>query len=222
MKLQFHIQKILRSSEYSFSLSIHHETACRSLVVTGPSGSGKTTLFRMVAGLLRPDTGRIQVGNTLFFQDSPSVWLKPQQRKLAYLFQNHALFPHLTVRQNIAFPLIQGLFNSRRSQTFPEVEEWMERFELMKLAHHYPHELSGGQQQRVALARALVGKPELLLLDEPFSMLDSHLRHKLRDELKELQGKLQCLFMLISHDEADIEYFGEDILHLENGKNIKE
>lgn len=219
MIFQIKISKKLQNSYHFFQLNIDYQSDQNSIVIVGSSGAGKTTLLRMVAGLMKPDTGIIQVQENIYFDSSQTINLKPQQRNLAYLFQNYSLFPHLTVQQNIAFPLVQGIFNPRRQQTFAEVRKWMQRFELIDLAYQYPHELSGGQQQRVALARALVTRPQLLLLDEPFSMLDSRLRHKLRYEVKAIQKQLQCLLIVISHDDEDVECFGKALLSLKNGVN---
>lgn len=218
MLFQFNIRKKLQGTRHYFHLDIEYASNARSIVVSGPSGSGKTSLLRMIAGLVSPDTGRIEIDGHVLFDAGQNINLKPQQRNLAYLFQGYSLFPHLTVQQNISFPLVKGIFNPCRSCQFESVRLWMERFELTELAGNYPHELSGGQQQRVALARALVTEPGLLLLDEPFSMLDSRLRHKLRYEVKDIQNQIHCLLMVISHDDEDIDCFGEHVLYLNHGK----
>lgn len=221
MLFQINIQKLLKNSHHSFHLDVNFMSECRSIVVSGPSGSGKTTLLKMIAGLISPDNGSIQIHHKSFFDRQQKINLRPQERNLAYLFQSYSLFPHLTVKQNISFSLVKGIMNPRVGQDFTIVQDWMNRLEIIDYSECYPHELSGGQQQRVALARALVAQPDLLLLDEPFSMLDSRLRRKLRYEIKKIQQQLQCLMIVISHDDEDVECFGEDILFLGGRENYE-
>ena len=217
MIFQINLKKLIKNHHHVFQLNVDFFSQNRSVVIFGPSGSGKTTLLKIIAGLNSPDCGLIKINNKIFFDQKHKINLVPQKRKLAYLFQGYSLFPHLTVKQNISFSLVKGIFNPRVSQDFAIVKDWMNRLEILNYAEYYPYQLSGGQQQRVALARALVAQPDLLLLDEPFSMLDSRLRRKLRYEIRDIQQRLQCLMMVISHDDEDVECFGEDILHL--GKN---
>ena len=143
--------------------------------------------------------------------------LPPQARNVAYLFQDYALFPHLSVRQNIAFGLARGWFNPRRNHASEAVDYWIEAFHLGEVAHQAPHELSGGQRQRTALARALVAQPRALLLDEPFAALDPGLRVELRAELDALQRRLQVPMVLITHDPQDVAVFGEQVLQMRAG-----
>lgn len=218
MNFNWNIQKILLTPQSSFQLTLEYASSCQSVAIFGPSGAGKTTLIKMIAGLVTPDTGFINIGDRIFFDEIQQINLKPQQRNLAYFFQAYSLFPHLTVQQNISFSLKRGIFNPTKHQFSKEVEGLLERFELSHLAHQYPHELSGGQQQRVALARALITKPKLLLLDEPFSMLDYQLRQRLRDEIKNIQQQINCLLLIISHDPEDIDFFADDVLFLEDGQ----
>ncbi|MDI2091300.1 ATP-binding cassette domain-containing protein [Commensalibacter oyaizuii] len=220
MNFNWNIQKTLLTDQRSFQLNLEYASSCQSVAIFGSSGSGKTTLIKIIAGLLMPDTGFIKIQDCIFFDNIQKINLKPQQRNLAYFFQFYSLFPHLTVQQNIAFSLKKGIFNPSKNQYKTEISELLERFELSNLAYHYPHELSGGQQQRVALARVLVTKPKLLLLDEPFSMLDHQLRQRLRVEVKSIQQQIGCLLLIISHDSEDINFFAEDVLLLENGKLV--
>ncbi len=134
------------------------------------------------------------------------------------MFQEYALFPHLTVRQNVAFGLDGGWRNPRRDVASDAVDRWLRAFELGALAQRYPDELSGGQRQRTALARALVGAPRALLLDEPFAALDAPLRRRLRAELAELQVLSALPMLLITHDEADVEAFADEVIEIEGGR----
>lgn len=218
MNFNWNIQKTLLTNKRSFQLNLEYASSCQSLAIFGPSGAGKTTLIKMIAGLITPDTGHIHIKDRVIFDKRQKINLKPQQRNLAYFFQNYSLFPHLTVQQNIAFPLKKWIFNPTKNKNYTEISALLEKFELLNLAHQYPHELSGGQQQRVALARTLITKPKLLLLDEPFSMLDCQLRQRLRVEIKHIQKQIGCLLLIISHDLKDIDFFTEDVLSLEDGK----
>lgn len=220
MQLELDIQKTLYSAKHSFHLNVKFNSDSKRIVIFGPSGSGKSTLLKTIAGLLTPDSGHIKVAGKTLFNSHEKINIKPQQRNLAYLFQNYNLFPHLTVRQNISFALTKGIFNPRQSKHYPIVDTWLKNFELTQLVNHYPHELSGGQQQRTALARALVTNPEVLLLDEPFAALDKHLREKMRSEVNALQLQLDIPMILITHDIEDVDCFGEHILELNNGNSI--
>ncbi len=165
------------------------------LALLGPSGCGKSTTLRLIAGLEVPDAGSIQVGGTVVVGNR--VWLPPQRRRVGMVFQDYALFPHLTVAGNIAYG-IQGR-SGRDSRV-------MELLELVSLAGHgdaYPHQLSGGQQQRVALARALAPEPALLLLDEPFSSLDPGLRQQLRTDVREILRQSGTTSLLVTHDQEE-------------------
>ena len=187
----------------------------------GPSGAGKTQTLqgdRRLAAARQGPGARWPTGRSI---DSASAsCLTPQERQLAYLFQDYALFPHLTVRQNIAFGLKRGWLNPARSFTDAAVERWIGAFHLEPIAGHYPHQLSGGQRQRTALARALVNDPTALLLDEPFAALDNALRQRLREELKELQEQLRIPLLLITHDDEDLRVLAHDVVHLQDGRVV--
>ena len=172
--------------------------------------------------MLTPDAGHIRLeGNTLY-DASSQICLPPQARRLAYVFQDYALFPHLTVYQNVAFSLRHGWRNPpshpERSQWHPSVARWLDAFGLTSLASQYPSELSGGQRQRTALARALVTEPRALLLDEPFSALDPHLRATMRQELLALQQRLRVPLILITHDVEDAEVLGQHVVQMQDGR----
>ena len=212
------LHKLLRQGETRFALDVHFSSAAQRVVLHGPSGAGKTQTLRMIAGITAPDAGRVSVAGRVLCDIGAGLSLSPQQRRLAYVFQDYALFPHLTVRQNIAFALSAGWRNPSRTAHDPGVDHWLRSFRLEAHAAHYPHQISGGQRQRTALARALVTQPTALLLDEPFAALDKHLRQSLRQELKELQIELQLPLLLITHDEDDIDSLAEKVVHLEAGQ----
>jgi molybdate transport system ATP-binding protein len=214
------IQKQYQTAKRTFALDVQLQSNAQRLVLYGPSGAGKTQLLKILAGLVEPDTGFIHFSNSVLFDRQQSIHAPPQTRRLAYMFQDYALFPHLTVVQNIGFSLTKGWLNPPRHRTPPEVEVWLEKFDLQPLADQYPHQLSGGQSQRVALARALVMSPNALLLDEPFSALDDRLRHSLREALSDLQAQLSIPMILISHNQEDVRWFGDDIVHLSQGKVV--
>jgi molybdate transport system ATP-binding protein len=197
------LRKQLRHGDTRFALDVRFSSTAQRVVLHGPSGAGKTQTLRMIAGITAPDAGRVAVAGRVLCDTSVGLSLSPQQRRLAYVFQDYALFPHLTVRQNIAFALSAGWRNPSRLEAH---------------AGHYPHQISGGQRQRTALARALVTQPAALLLDEPFAALDKHLRQSLRQELKALQEALQLPLLLITHDEDDIESLAEDVVHVDAGQ----
>lgn len=204
----------------SFHLDVQYQSDAKRLVLFGPSGAGKTQILKMIAGLIQPDEGYIQFNGNALLDTQRSINQKPQERSLAYVFQDYALFPHLTVRQNVAFSTNPSWFNKGKLYTTPGVDEWLDKLQLSELADHYPHQLSGGQAQRVALARAFVSKPQGLLLDEPFAALDQNLRRALREELQSLLQELSMPMILISHDPEDVAIFGEEVIAIDGGKRI--
>ncbi|MBV8680026.1 MAG: ATP-binding cassette domain-containing protein [Aquitalea sp.] len=214
------IRQTLRSGSRSFELDISIRSHSQQLVVHGPSGAGKSMLLRAIAGLSRPDAGHIRLDGRSLFDSSNRIHLSPQQRQLGYLFQDYALFPHLTVRQNIGFGLQRGWFNPARRHRSAAVDYWLEAFGLNAQSDQLPATLSGGQRQRTALARALVAKPRALLLDEPFSALDPALRSQLRTELAELLQRLDIPMLLITHDAEDIRSFGQHTIYLQDGRMV--
>jgi len=178
------------------------------VVLFGPSGAGKTTILRCLAGLERPVSGFIRVGDAVWFDAARGLCRTPQERDVGFLFQEYALFPHLTVVENIGYGLA-GLPKAARRE---KVDSTLERFDLAGLADRRPRQLSGGQQQRVALARVLVRTPRLLLLDEPLSALDASLRGELRGELARVLDALNIPVVLITHDAAEAADLADVVL----------
>ncbi len=212
------LRKTLQADERRFVMDVRLRTDSRRVVLFGPSGSGKSLTLRAVAGLLRPDSGHIAVNGRVFYDGASHLCLPPRQRRVAYLFQDYALFPHLTVGQNVAFALRGGWLNPRRRGMPAQARRWIEAFELGPVVNSYPSQISGGQKQRAALARALAAEPELILLDEPFSALDAQLRGKMRVELRRLLDGLPVPMMLITHDPADIDALGDAVFEVRDGR----
>lgn len=218
MTIQVQIRKQLQADDRRFQLDINFSSDSKRIVLFGPSGAGKSLTLLSVAGLLTPDEGIIRINERQLFNNECNINLPPQQRKVAYLFQDYALFPHLTVAQNIAFGLQSGWLNPLKANSSPVVKKWLTLFELNTTANSYPHQLSGGQRQRVALARALVLDPDVLLLDEPFSALDPALRDRMRNELSMLQQQLDVPMLVITHDPADVAVLGDAVFEIRDGK----
>ncbi|MGZ5185347.1 MAG: ATP-binding cassette domain-containing protein [Caldimonas sp.] len=206
------------AAERRFELAVEFRSAAQRLVLFGPSGAGKTLTLKAIAGLLRPATGRVQLRGAQLFDASRGIDVPAERRGLGYVFQEYALFPHLTVRQNVAFSAKKGWRNPPRSWSDSEVERSLAALDLVALAGRYPDQLSGGQRQRTALARALVSAPQALLLDEPFAALDAPLRRRMRAELAEMQARLAIPMLLITHDEDDIASFADDVVQIEAGR----
>jgi molybdate transport system ATP-binding protein len=186
------------------------------MVLVGESGSGKTTLLRLLAGLLDPDRGRIEVDGEAWFDGAAGRRRDAAERAVGYVAQDYALFPHLTAAENVAFGLRASGVAAR--ETAKRAAAALDRLGVGALAKRRPHELSGGQQQRVAIARAIVLDPRLLLLDEPLSALDAQTRRAIRGELRRLLAELPCTTLYVTHGAAEALAFGERITVLENGR----
>ncbi|MBC9206479.1 ABC transporter ATP-binding protein [Roseomonas aerophila] len=186
------------------------------VTLLGPSGCGKSTTLAAVAGLDRADGGRIQVGNTVYFDAQRGIYLPPEARGCGLVFQSYALWPHMTVQDNVAFPLtlrkVAGPERRRR------IEEVLALVEMERFAKRYPHELSGGQQQRVALARTLVYQPAILLLDEPLSNLDAKLRDRARAWLGELRTRLRLTTIYVTHDQIEALSLSDRVVVMNGGR----
>ncbi len=216
MRLSVAIAKHLQSDRREFRLDVSFESDADITILFGPSGAGKTLTLQAIAGLLRPDRGAIRVGDQLLFDSAQRVDVPTRQRDIGFVFQDYALFPHLTVAQNAAFAFSRGWRQPRTTIT-PNLQ-WLESFDLAACANAYPAQLSGGQRQRVALARALAATPRLLLLDEPFAALDAPLRARLRDELLTLQRSRGVPMVVITHDPDDVAALGGRVVHLQGGQ----
>ncbi|MFD2638585.1 ABC transporter ATP-binding protein [Piscibacillus salipiscarius] len=180
--------------------------------ILGESGSGKSTLLRLIAGLEMPTKGNIMVGDDCMC--SQSKFVQPEKRGIGMVFQDYALFPHMTVKENIQF----GLLKWSRKEKKARLQEVLELVNLEGYEKRYPYELSGGQQQRVALARALAPKPKLLLFDEPFSNLDADLQIKIREELRKILKTTGVTSIFVTHDQEDAQALADRIVILKNGQ----
>lgn len=218
MTIRVDIRKTLRAGERTFQLDAQFASASKRVVIYGASGAGKSQMLKAIAGLSRPDSGVIELDGRRLFDSCAGIDLPAQRRRVGYLFQDYALFPHLNVRQNIGFGLQRGWFNPAPRGEPEAVRYWLEAFGLAEVAHQRPGELSGGQRQRVALARAIVCEPAALLLDEPFAALDPALRVRMRSELDALQRRLDIPMLLITHDPEDAATFGGHVLTMADGR----
>ena len=197
-----------------FSLNIDLHVAGEIVVLLGPSGAGKSLTLQSVAGLITPDSGLIKLGERTLFDSTTGVNLPPQQRRIGYVFQNYALFPHLTVAKNIGY----GLHSMPKRERSGRVAEVIDLVRLSGLEDRRPDQLSGGQQQRVALARALAVEPEILLLDEPFSALDAPIRSNLRQEFRVLQRRLGIPALFVTHDLEEASVLADQIAVVIDGR----
>ena len=197
-----------------FTLSVRFAAEDGIMGILGPSGCGKSMTLRCIAGVEKPDEGRIELDGVTLFDSKRRVNLKPQERRVGYLFQNYALFPNMTVRQNIMCGLRKEKDRAARERI---LAEYLELMQLAGLENHYPAQLSGGQQQRVALARILVNRPKLLMLDEPFSALDSHLREKLLVEMKAILQDYGGVSLAVTHSRDEAYDLCSSIALMENG-----
>lgn len=214
--IKIDIQKKLHAAHGEMILNLNLQIEQGELVaIYGPSGAGKTSTLKILSGLLNPDSGTLSVNNNLWFDNKQKINLKPQQRKVGYLFQDYALFPNMTVLQNLAFAL-------SKNQDRSILNELIEMVELGELQHRKPNTLSGGQKQRVALARALVQRPQILLLDEPLSALDRKIRSKLQNYILSIHRKYNLTTILISHDIGEIHKLADKVILLEDGKISKQ
>lgn len=210
-----HIVKKLHGAQGDFTLDAHLNIAQGELVALyGASGSGKTTLLRCLAGLEMPDDGHILVNEKTWLNIPQKINMPVQQRNVGFMFQDYALFPNMTVRQNLSFALRKGEHPQR-------VDTLLEMMAMTELQHRLPAMLSGGQRQRVALARTLAQSPQILLLDEPLSALDAEVRSRLQDEILRLHRHFGLTTILVSHDIGEIYKLANSVLVLENG-NIQQ
>ncbi len=207
IKLPINTAKGKKQLELNTCLKANEITA-----IFGESGAGKTTLLKIIAGLIKPEFGRIEVGDELWLDTQKNINLAIQKRKIGFVFQDYTLFPNMSVKENISYA----------ATSKQKVEELLSLMNLENLAKIYPKNLSGGQAQRVALARALAREPQILLLDEPLSALDFKMRSFLQDELVKILQHFKITTLLVSHDLAEIYKLSHRILELSDGKIIKD
>ncbi|WP_334136565.1 sulfate/molybdate ABC transporter ATP-binding protein [Muricomes intestini] len=220
-KLQVDFRKRLKN----FDLQMNFAMEEGRLGILGASGCGKSMTLKTIAGIVTPDTGRIETGKTVFYDSAEKVNLTPQKRKVGYLFQNYALFPNMTVADNIAAGIRHAKRKDKRHRTEKQnvreqVKNLIEQFQLQGLENQYPVKLSGGQQQRTALARILVSRPDILLLDEPFSAMDSYLREELQIELDNRLKTFSGCSVIVSHDRDEIYKLCSHTMIMGEGSNI--
>ncbi len=205
-----------------FSLEVEFRAASGITVLFGPSGSGKTMTLEAIAGFVKPDEGRILLDDDILFDGASGVNLPPQVRRCGYVFQNYALFPHMTLRQNLEFAAVCASKQRRpRLERHRKVNEMLEQFHLAEVAGRRPHEVSGGQKQRCSIARAMIGAPKALLLDEPARGLDAPLRTELYDVLRQLRSEFRSPILLVTHDLEECFALGDEMLVLHEGRMVQ-
>ncbi|HEY6466724.1 MAG TPA: ATP-binding cassette domain-containing protein [Candidatus Acidoferrales bacterium] len=199
-----------------FELDVSLEAGSEPVGILGPSGAGKSMLLRCIAGIERPDRGRISLGDRTLFDSERDVQVPARARRIGMLFQSDSLFPHRTVAENIGF----GLDRLPADERAKRIAAWMERTRIRGLEHRRPRELSGGEQQRAALARALATEPEALLLDEPLTALDTHLRSQVEAQLQETFAEFRSPVLLVTHNIEEAYRLGEKLMLLARGKVV--
>ena len=216
--IEVDIERTLNSRGRSFSLRVAFASDESRVVLFGPSGSGKTLTLQSIAGLMRPASGRIVLKGRVLFDAKAGMDVPSRSRRMGYLFQDYALFPHMTVAENVGYGLRKTWQWRLSGKDRQDVFGLLETLEIKHLAESFPPDLSGGQKQRVALARALMTRPDLLLLDEPFAALDTLLRGRLRKELLDIQERFQVPMIMITHDPEDITVFAQTLVTYEAGR----
>lgn len=213
--IELQIQKLLKSSSGEMTLDIDLELEERKLItIYGKSGAGKSTLLMLLAGLMTPEKGYIKVGGEVWTDMDKRILLSPQKRNIGFVFQEYALFPNMTVKENLKFALGTG-------QSSDIVDQLIDIIDLGQLQNRKPSTLSGGQKQRVALARALVRRPKMLLLDEPLSALDHEMRLKLQSYILEVHREFSLTTLLISHDVSEIIRLSDFMVEMDHGRIIR-
>ena len=190
-------------------------------VIVGASGSGKTTLLRSVAGLEKPDSGTINIADRTVYSNNPDIWVPPQDRGFGMVFQSYAVWPHLTVYDNIALPLMEGAQKIPKNNVRARVQQALEMVQLEEQIDRPSTALSGGQQQRVALARAIAVNPSVLLMDEPLSNLDARLREDVRGKIRELAKQLEATVLYVTHDQVEAMAVADKIALMSFGQLLQ-
>ncbi|MDR2016517.1 MAG: ATP-binding cassette domain-containing protein [Burkholderiales bacterium] len=224
MRLSVDIELTLKTQQRrkarEFSLHARFESAENRMVIFGPSGSGKSVTLQAIAGLIQPTRGHIRLGERTLFDSAAGISLPARTRRIGYVFQDYALFPHLTVLQNAGYALRQWPRPLSR-EARERILHMLDVFGVAALANNLPSELSGGQRQRVALARALLHEPEVILLDEPFSAMDLLLRDRMREELVAIQARFKVPIVLITHDLKDVRALADTLVIYQYGAVAK-
>lgn len=197
-----------------FGIDVAFETDARVTALFGPSGCGKTSVLMLIAGLLRPQTGRIRLGDRTLADSGSKIFLAPERRSIGLVFQDHCLFPHLSVEENLRY----GLRRRRRAQQRIEFDRVVETLELGELLRRAPRALSGGERQRVALGRALLASPDLLLLDEPLAALDEALKERILNYFERVVERWQIPLIYVSHNVAEVQRLAERVVVLDQGR----
>ncbi len=216
--LTFDIRKRFETEASSFELDVAATVPAGITIVFGPSGAGKTTLLECIAGLLVPNFAHIAIGGEIFFDSSRKFCLETRRRRIGYVFQDLALFPHLTVQQNIGY----GIRNLEKSEQERRTSAILEAFRISGLERRRPANISGGERQRVALARALVTDPRVLLLDEPLAALDTSTKSKIIDDLRAWNTLHHIPVLYVTHSREEAIALGEHLVMLENGRLVGE
>jgi molybdate transport system ATP-binding protein len=201
-----------------FELDVAFETDAQATSLFGPSGSGKTSVLMLIAGLYRPEAGQIRLGEQTLVDADAGVFLAPERRRVGVVFQDHCLFPHLSVEGNLRY----GLRRRMRTQRVIEFDRVVEVLELGELLGRYPRNLSGGQRQRAALGRALLASPELLLLDEPLAALDEPLKLRILDYLERVVERWSIPLLYVSHSAAEVRRLAQKVVVLERGRVVSQ
>src|ERR1700686_2596158 len=206
-----------RPDSAGFSLDLEFAAIAGVTVLFGPSGAGKTLVLDSVAGFVQPDEGRILLDDDILYDAAAGVHLPPRKRQCGYVFQNYALFPHMTLRQNLEFA-VEG---RPRLERHRRVNEMLERFRLTEVSARRPHELSGGQKQRCSIARALIGSPRALLLDEPARGLDALLKAEFYGVLRQVRAEFGTPALLVTHDFTECFELGDEMLVIREGRLVQ-
>lgn len=214
MNLDLNIEKELST----FNLKVNLKKSKGILGLLGASGSGKSLTLKTIAGLEHPTRGHIILNDRILFDSEKKINLSPQKRNVGYVFQNYALFPHMNVIENIG----AGLFDLDKDKKLNLIQYYIEKFKLSGLENHYPRQLSGGQQQRVALARALITNPDILLLDEPFSALDMHLKTSIEKDLISILKNFKGITLYVTHDISEAYRICDEIIVFDKGKALNQ
>jgi molybdate transport system ATP-binding protein len=206
------------STGHTLTIDVNFRVSGGITVLFGSSGAGKTSILRAIAGIIRPDEGRITLDEKIYFDSAAGISLQMQHRKVGYVFQNHMLFPHLTAEQNVFY----GVRSDSRLSARDRVQELLSMLGIQKAAVRYPHELSGGEQQRVALARALATDPLIMLLDEPLSAVDVATRSRLLEEIAAIQQRSRIPFLYVTHNHSEAVRLGNAMIVIDDGKVVQE